>query len=162
MNRTGIRLCVAALVMGPGLSAPAHAQDWKVTGQFGAFGVGKVYQIDKGHLYWVGEFSGTFFNDKGKDSLFDGAGVKCPGFHDMDMNNKKGILAGYCVISDPDGDQAYLKWQAQGDTITFPGTFEYTGGTGKYQGISGRNTFVGTIRVNWPDGTISGLATWNR
>jgi hypothetical protein len=80
----------------------------------------------------------------------------------MDMNNKKGILAGYCVISDPDGDQAYLKWQAQGDTITFPGTFEYTGGTGKYQGISGRNTFVGTIRVNWPDGTISGLATWNR
>jgi hypothetical protein len=35
-------------------------------------------------------------------------------------------------------------------------------GTGKYQGISGDNTFVGVGQVNWKDGTSSGYATWNR
>jgi len=39
----------------------AHAEDWKVTGLFGWFAVGKAHQIEKGHLYFVGEFSGTFF-----------------------------------------------------------------------------------------------------
>ena len=56
----------------------------KVTGAFGWFGVGKTYQIEKGHLYFVGEFSGTFLNDKGDGSLFDKAGVKCPAFYDID------------------------------------------------------------------------------
>jgi amidase len=42
------------------------------------------------------------------------------------------------------------------------GTFQYTGGTGKYQGITGDNTFVGVTQVNWADGTSSGYATWNR
>jgi len=43
-----------------------------------------------------------------------------------------------------------------------PGTFEWTGGTGKYKEIKGSNTFVANPSVNWPDGTISGYATWNR
>ena len=69
----------------------------------------KTYQIEKGHLYFVGEFSGTFFNDKGKDSLFDRAGGKCPAFYDIDLNNKKGKAGGYCVVSDAPGDQALLQ-----------------------------------------------------
>jgi CubicO group peptidase (beta-lactamase class C family) len=43
-----------------------------------------------------------------------------------------------------------------------PGTFEWTGGTGKYKEIKGSNTFVGVTQVNWPDGTATGYATWNR
>jgi hypothetical protein len=57
----------------------------------------------EGHVYFVGEFSGTFFNDKGKDSLFDKAGVKCPAFNDLDLNNKKGKAGGYWTISDATG-----------------------------------------------------------
>jgi hypothetical protein len=37
-----------------------------------------------------------------------------------------------------------------------------TGGTGKYKGLSGDNTFVGVTQVNWADGTSSGYSTWNR
>jgi hypothetical protein len=144
------------------ISTIAHAQDWKVIGEFGWFGVGKSHQIEKGHFYWVGEFSGTFFNDKGQGSLFHRAGVRCPAYFDADVNNKKSRSAGYCIISDPDGDQAYLTWEAQGDTVRSPGTFQYTGGTGKYQGIRGQNTFVGVTQVNWQDGTTTGYSTWNR
>ena len=158
----GYLVTAAAVALALGLVMPARAQDWKVTGEFGWFGVGKAYQIEKGHFYWVGEFSGTFFNDKGQGSLFHRAGVKCPAFFDADVNNKKGKAAGYCIITDTDGDQAYATWQNAGDTVRGPGTFEYTGGTGKYKGISGSNTFVGVTQVNWQDGTSTGYATWNR
>ncbi len=153
---------VAALARGFGVGTPAHAEDWKAVGQFGWLAVGKAYEIEKGHIHWVGEFSGTFFNDKGKGGLFDKAAVKCPAYNDIDATNKKDSYAGYCVITDTDGDQAYLKWQGGGDTKTGNGIFDYTGGTGKYKGISGSNTFVGVSKVNWPDGTASGYATWNR
>jgi hypothetical protein len=155
--------CAFAAAMGLAICGTAHAEDWKVTGSFGWFAVGKAYQIEKGHVYFVGEFSGTFFNDKGKDSLFDKAGVKCPAFNDLDLNNKKGKAGGYCTLNDAAGEQAYLTWKCEGDTVHCTGTFEYTGGTGKYSGISGsNNTFAATTEVNWQDGTATGFATWNR
>ena len=57
---------------------PAAAENWQVKGEFGWFGVGTAHQIEEGHFFWVGEFSGTFFNDDGEGSLFHRAGVKCP------------------------------------------------------------------------------------
>ena len=162
MQKSSNRLfATAALAMSLGLGMPVHAEDWKVVGQFGWFGVGKAYEIERGHVYWVGEFNGTFFNDKGKGSPFDRAAVKCPAYNDVDANQKKNTIAGYCIIADADGDQAYLRFQGLGDTKSFPGTFEYTGGTGKYKAINGSNTFVAVTQVNWTDGTASGYATWN-
>jgi hypothetical protein len=78
----------AALAAMFAIATPALAQD-KAIGEFGWFGVGKAYEIEKGHYYWVGEFSGTFFNDKGPGSMFHRAGVKCPAYFDADFNNKK-------------------------------------------------------------------------
>ena len=78
-----------AIAIGLACVGAAHAQDWKPIGQFGYYGAGKTYELDKGHTFWVGEFSGTFLSDKGKDGLFDHAGVKCPASIDNDMNNKR-------------------------------------------------------------------------
>ena len=163
MRRTNALQCAFAAAMGIALCGTAHAEDWKVTVAFGWFAVGKTYQIEKGHLYFVGEFSGTFFNDKGKESLFDRAGVKCPAFYDIDLNNKKGKAGGYCVVSDAPGDQAYITFKCEGDGVHCTGPFEYTGGTGKYSAINGsNNTFSATTEVNWQDGTATGVSTWNR
>jgi hypothetical protein len=66
--------------------------------------------------------------------------------------------AGYCTISDANGDQAYLSWKCGGDRLNCTGPFEYIGGTGKYSGISGsNNNFSATTEVNWQDGTADGL-----
>ena len=56
------------------LCVPAAGADHKVTGQLGHYGVGHATEIEKHHLYWTGEFSGTFFNDKGPNS--DHPGVR--------------------------------------------------------------------------------------
>ncbi|HUU72272.1 MAG TPA: hypothetical protein VMW70_06585 [Burkholderiales bacterium] len=163
-----VRLSVAAFVATAlAIVAPsASAQNWKATGYFGWFGVGKAHQIEEGHFYWVGEFSGTFFSDEGKGGLFHLAGVKCPAWFELDFNKDKANGGGYCIVTDLDGDQAYLRWEEANVSAKLgspgPGTFEYTGGTGKYNGISGKNRFAGVTQVNWSDGTSSGYATWNR
>jgi ABC transporter substrate binding protein len=133
-----------------------RAEDWKATGEFDWHVTGgKGYEIEKGHIYWIGERAGKFFNNKGKGSLFDQAEVNCFGFDDVDANNKTSKHGGYCVIADTDGDHAYLVFEAN-DTPGFEvkGTFDYTGGTGKYKGITGKNTYRGV-------GMGVGRSIWN-
>jgi hypothetical protein len=89
MRRANIRPYALAFSIGVTLCGTAHGEDWKATGYFGWLGVGKAYEIEKGHLYWLGEFSGAFANDKGKGSLFDQSGWKCPGFNDVDRTTRK-------------------------------------------------------------------------
>jgi hypothetical protein len=144
------------------LSLPAAAQDYKVVGQFGWFGVGKATEMEKDHVLWVGEFSGTFFNDKGANSLFDRSPVRCPGSYDLNFGKKEGHASGYCIIMGEGSDQAFAKWSCDGDTVDCSGTFEYTGGTGRYQSATGNNTFRARTVTNWKDGNVSGFATWNR
>ena len=51
MRSTRLLLSVAALSAGLIVSGGTQAEDWKPVGQFGAFGVGKLYEIEKGHFY---------------------------------------------------------------------------------------------------------------
>lgn len=152
----------ASVLLAALCSTAASAEDWMVKGQFGWLGVGKAYELEKGHYFWVGEFSGTFFNDKGPGSLFHNAGMRCPASNDLDFNRGRSHASGWCIVTDAAGDQAYLSWQNDGDGHSAPGTFRYTGGTGKYAGISGEYTFTGVTEVNWKDGMAAGYAIWNR
>ena len=127
-----------------------------------ALGVGTAHELEKGHYYWVGEFSGAFFNDAGAGSTMHNSGVKCPGYNDLDFNNKKNIAAGHCIIMDRDGDKAHASWQCAGDTYKCQGTITWTSGTGKYAKISGSMPFTGVTEVSHADGKASGWATWNR
>src|SRR5215469_8606280 len=77
---------------------------------------GTVYEMEKGHTYWIGEFAGNFFSNKGKGSLLDQTEVKCFGFNDADTNNTRNKQGGYCVWTDADGDHAYSVWEAN-DTL---------------------------------------------
>jgi hypothetical protein len=163
MKSTRLLLTVAALSAGLTFSAATRAEDWKPVGTHAWFGVGKAYEIGKGHFYWVGEFSGTFLSDQGEKGLFDRAGVKCPAWFDTDSNTKKAKGGGVCVIADHDGDQAYVTWQGEGTPgQAVPISAQFTGGTGKYKEIKGSMNNHGETSVNWSDGTSSGYATWNR
>jgi putative ABC transport system substrate-binding protein len=135
-----------------------RAEDWKATGEYDWHGTGgKIIEMEKGHTYAHGESAGKFFNERGKGSLLDQAEVKCIGSFDTDTNNKKAKQGGYCVITDADGDHAYWMWESSGTpAFEVKGTFDFTGGTGKYKGITGKNTYraVGRSygRMIWNDG----------
>ncbi len=103
--------------------------------------VGKVYELDKGHLYWSGEFNSTIFNDAGS-GFAHGTSWVCPGYNELCDGVSLGS-AGRCVGTDMDGDKIFNTWQGDHGTVPlkFNGTYEFVGGTGKYAGIRGQGTF---------------------
>ena len=106
------------------------------TGHCGWSTVGKTFEIEKDHGFWVGEFSATCFNDAGQ-GFMHGTSWVCPGVNDV-TNGVSTSSHGYCVVTDKDGDKAFVVWKG-GKGIE--GDYQWTGGTGKYTGIKGNNTF---------------------
>jgi len=154
---------LTCLITGILVSGASYAADMNLSGEYGWFGVGKTYEMDKGQYYWVGEFSGTLFNHKGEGSLLHKAGAKCPGYQFLDFGKKTSESAGTCIYSDASGDKAYLTWKLSSSVCAGPGcpgkgSYTWTGGTGKYAGASGTNSLTGVTVTLWPDGTATGFA----
>jgi len=132
------------LVLFLGTSATAElAKKGTYKGSFGWNSTGKVFDLEEGHQIFVGEFTGGFTNADGKGFMHSTSWV-CPGVNDT-MNNITQYGRGYCVVTDLDGDKAYLSWKGGNETKPGEanGTFQWTGGTGKYKGITGDNTYKG-------------------
>jgi len=112
----------------------------KYRGMFGARAAGTVHELEKGHIFFVGAFSGVFFNDNA-NGFMDQSAVECPGVNDI-VNGVAMQNGGYCIVTDRDGDKAFLVWKGKDTSAGVGGgEFQWTGGTGKYTGIKGNNTF---------------------
>jgi len=98
--------------------------------------VGKTFAIENDHGFWVGEFSGTVFNDAGQ-GFRHGTSWVCPEVNAM-LNGISTASHGYCVVTDKDGDKACLVWQGGKG---FEGDDQWTGGTGQYTGLTGNKTW---------------------
>jgi hypothetical protein len=158
-------LAIFAVVIGGLLASPAEAQQpaksGKYTGKFiyhAVAGVGQTYELEKGHVFFLGPAHGVFLNDTGGGFL-DKTEVLCPLVQDI-VGGINIASHGYCINTDKDGDKAFLVWEAK-DTApgTGGGTFKWTGGTGKFVGLQGNNIFHYTAA----DGigkTGAGLVVW--
>src|SRR5579864_7392077 len=137
-------LITLALVLAVGATAEAQLSKhghWR--GMFGARATGTAYQIEKGHVFFVGDFDGVFFNDVANGFL-DKSSVECPGVNDI-VNGLSIANHGYCIVTDKDGDKAFYVWKGKDTSPNVGGgTFQWTGGTGKYSGIKGNNTYLYT------------------
>jgi hypothetical protein len=74
-------------------------------------------------------------------------------FGTSDLIDEEGDAGGYCVITDGDSDKAFLEWHGTIDPATgFNGDYHWTGGTGKYTGMTGENTLSAGIVGATPEG----------
>lgn len=155
-----VRLVPAAIALAIAVAyLPAVAADLPKRGSFnGKFGwssTGQVHEIGPDRVFFLGGFSGTFFNDAGEGFLH-GAAVWCPGV--LDLRSGQGTGQGYCTAIDQEGDKAFLSWSCG----TYPcsnADFDWIGGTGKYQGIRGRSKFGCSPATPIPGGS-AGYCTW--
>lgn len=130
-----------ALLFGERVEAQL-AKQGTYTGLYGWSLSSTVHQLEEGHVYTQDVYKGTFFNDTNKGFLHESSWV-CPGV--SDVVNGKGDANGYCVITDKDNDNAFLIWKGTIDPAAgFNGDYQWTGGTGKYTGMKGNNTFSAT------------------
>jgi hypothetical protein len=129
------------------LGATAEAQQLpksgKFTGKFAAHLVPQVsqtYELEKGHVFFLGTVHGVFLNDVA-DGFLDKTEVTCAIASDL-VDGVSTAEHGHCIIADKDGDKVFTAWQGKGTAPGIEGgTFEWTGGTGKFTGIQGNNTF---------------------
>jgi hypothetical protein len=132
------------LVLVVGVTAEAQMpKQGKYRGMFGARGAGTTHEIEQGHVFFTGAFSGVFFNDVA-DGFIDKSAVECPAVNDI-VNGLVIAEHGYCIVTDKDGDKAFLVWKGKGTSPNAGGgDFQWTGGTGKFSGLKGNNTWRGT------------------
>jgi hypothetical protein len=92
---------------------------------------------------WSFAETATYTNDAGHGFLHEATG-RCVG---MGSGNRAGTRnSGYCVYVDPDGDQIFSTFDVghNGEGQPLRGTKEYTGGTGKYVGLTGHAEYSGS------------------
>lgn len=142
LRRAFTLMATVALGLFWGMNAEAQlAKQGTYAGKFGWYAIGKTLEIKNDHLLFVGEFNGTAFNDTGSGFLH-GTSFVCPGMNDI-LQWVSLASHGYCVVTDKDGDKAFLAWKGHKMTESkrVTGDYHWTGGTGKYAGITGNNTF---------------------
>lgn len=166
----------ACILLGAGLltafgSQRAAAEEHSFESYFGYLSVGTSYTINEGHIYWVGEFSGTATNN-GTDPAFNNMALQCPSWFDVDFPNMRTNAGGYCVMTTTSGDALYMSWEC-GSTLdetaigvgpvpfgnaTCVGGGQVTGGSGELEGITGEFAMDGQIILFHPDGKSSGFS----
>ena len=82
MNRIWGTLAAIACVLGYGARAEAQlAKQGTYAGHFGWYAVGKTVELEPGHEFFLGEYSGTFLNDAGQGSENDSCHISVSLFH---------------------------------------------------------------------------------
>jgi hypothetical protein len=83
-------LAAVVLVLWCEASAGAQlAKQGTYSGHFGWYAVGKTVELEPGHEFFLGEYSGTFLNDAGPGFLH-GTSWVCPGVNDRTPGGRAG------------------------------------------------------------------------
>jgi len=128
------------LVLATANSLPAAAED---SGHWHGLSVlvatdKKVVKLEDqpNHMVYVTEYDGAVYNGDGKPFL-DRARYQVVSYDDTAVTR-----AGYKNFTDADGSKVFAKYTVtEAKMPDVRGTFEFTGGTGKYEGITGNGTF---------------------
>lgn len=129
---------------------------------------GEVFQIEPGKILFQGRAQGIMYIEDGKGAL-DAALFVCPGSREISLAEKKVVASGRCIIKGAGGGTVFAKFQCSGRPGACLGKFTLTGGTERFEGITGEGdlmvrTVLAEMASDLQSGeTISGaagLAVW--
>lgn len=100
--------------------------------------------------------SSGFVTSKDANNPFHMVNQVCTGTDVLAAGQSESIAYGYCEGLDRDGDMYFISWYNGPDK----NTWQFLGGTGKFDGISGGGTTVNAFA--WADGkyAINWKGTW--
>lgn len=137
---------------------PAAAGEVTGDATFGWLAAGSTFMLGENHPYFVGQFSGTQMTADPQSPL-NHASIQCPGYNDIGVG-----AAGYCTITDAEGDTAYLAFSCtaiapiKGTLTGCAGTGTFNGGTGKYAKATGGDKFTAYTTAIFADGHAAGYS----
>ena len=102
----------------------------------------RVYVTGPQQGFVLSVFSGRMASEKGP-SVLDGAALVCPAAVDLSYAKNTQQGEGRCVITTQSGDRLFARWSCAGEPDKgCAGRFVLTGGTGRYQGVTGEGDLV--------------------
>lgn len=113
----------------------------------------KTMTLDKDNRVTNYEVYGVSRNDDG-NQIFNNMAIHCMG--SIITADNHAASRGLCVQSDKDGDQLFINYETGGrsaDASVYGGIEHFTGGTGKYAGITGQAELTRQT-VKAPDNTL--------
>jgi hypothetical protein len=157
------RACLLAVpaVLILGISSPSSAQmkEGTYSGTYSGFGTAKATPIGKDRLLVAVDETGFTLTN----GFLDHVTWHCWGTADY-SNGMGQIQGGYCVGTDPAGDQLAITISDEKhapDQKSWNGSVNLTAGTGKYTGISGSGAYVihGNAEFRQPQGSYVDYST---
>ena len=103
-------------------------------------GEGMLFQLEDPQVYFVGGYVGVMVVGNDKEPL-NAATMVCPATIETNLDTGAQSGHGRCILTDKDDNKVFAKWTCYGTPINCKGAFTFTGGTGRFKGISGINEF---------------------
>ena len=160
---------IISAVMGCATTSSAIAEEGTVKILAPWESEGQVYWIGPDTIMFQGAAEGIMYIERGEGSL-DTAEIVCPGTNVIDAKKKTTKASGHCIISGADeGDVVFAEYECKGKPGGCKGKFTITGGTGKFEGITGSGemlvrTALLNLVANLDSGSLiqdaAGLAVW--
>ena len=134
------------------------AKQGTYSGSYGWSLSSTAHALDEGHIFSQDVFRGTFFNESGGGFLHQSS---CVAPAVTELTDGEGTAHGVGTFTDKEDDKAFFVWKGTINAETgFSGDYQWTGGTGKYSGLKGNNTFnafgigtttegVGELKGEW-------------
>lgn len=105
-------------------------------------GEGRIFRTSKDQGIFWGALTGVLFVQSG-DGALHAARLVCPATLDVDLTTGRQAGEGRCIITAASGDRVLARWNCAGvHSAGCRGRFTLTGGTGRFQGVTGESEFV--------------------
>jgi hypothetical protein len=137
-----VRLLLIPALLLAALTLPAWAaEEGMVRATSSWVAEGRYFEVKEEQALFVGAFAGVMYVET-KTGAMDAAQILCPGMVEINLNDGKQSGEGRCIITTRPGDKVYATWRCAGEHGTgCTGTFTFTGGTGRFKGITGHSAF---------------------
>ncbi len=134
-------IIVGTFTISLGFASSALSQDPGALRAGAVFeGEGILFQLEHPHVYFVGAYVGIMVVANDKEAL-NAASMVCPATIETNLDTGDQSGHGRCILTDKDDNKVFAKWTCYGTPLNCKGAFTFTGGTGRFKGISGINEF---------------------
>ena len=135
--------CIAVILMLSlfGLPTAVSAEEKSLKAMIPWDGEGRVFQVAPDTLLFLGAFEGIIYVETAEGKLYEGF-VRCPVTQKIMIETKKTNGSGYCMITTSSDDTVYAEWSCEGQVGGCKGEFKLTGGTGQFEGITGKSKLI--------------------
>ncbi len=121
-------------------------------------GQGQLFPVAVGKLQFLGALEGIMYVETA-DGDMNEAFVRCPIVQEINGNDRSTSATGKCVITVSPEDAVFAEMSCDGIAGLCEGEFKLTGGTGRFEGVSGSGKMtvrspVHALAADLSDGTV--------